>query len=206
MTYTGNQQHRKRHDDKSYLFLLSIPCGRGDILQSAERDHEGISTHAPAGGATSADEPSTAQTRVFLLTPLREGRPEAQEAAKKPILISTHAPAGGATATITIADKTGTTFLLTPLREGRPATPKTAFITIYFYSRPCGRGDAAASRSFRSQTISTHAPAGGATDRAAGRSRKKLFLLTPLREGRPPVCMVPARADDFYSRPCGRGD
>ena len=33
------------------------------------------------------------------------------------------------------------------------------------------------------------------------------FLLTPLREGRPPAAGIYAERDtDFYSRPCGRGD
>ena len=53
-------------------------------------------------------------------------------------------------------------FLLTPLREGRPL-------------------DSSAS-SLRS--ISTHAPAGGATFESAITGVAKTFLLTPLREGR----------------------
>ena len=33
------------------------------------------------------------------------------------------------------------------------------------------------------------------------------FLLTPLREGRPPIVLALSRiGNDFYSRPCGRGD
>ena len=32
------------------------------------------------------------------------------------------------------------------------------------------------------------------------------FLLTPLREGRLPVQSRPTTGNDFYSRPCGRGD
>ena len=57
-------------------------------------------------------------------------------------LISTHAPAGGATAIE----------LIPPFRE------------VYFYSRPCGRGDLCGAGNYR-----------GALS----------FLLTPLREGRP---------------------
>ena len=56
-----------------------------------------------------------------------------------------------------------------------------------FYSRPCGRGDTGPRPRITWQTsISTHAPAGGAT--MIGRSCAKCrasFLLTPLREGRP---------------------
>ncbi len=46
----------------------------------------------------------------------------------------------------------------------------------YFYSRPCGRGDVAGGRCFEIRAlISTHAPAGGATDcvyRARWRGQK----------------------------------
>ena len=55
----------------------------------------------------------------------------------------------------------------------------------YFYSRPCGRGDF-----FQRDggagvyVISTHAPAGGATDFLKFFAEKVKFLLTPLREGR----------------------
>ena len=121
-------------------------------------------------------------------------------------------------------------FLLTPLREGRPSPHGCIAAAPHFYSRPCGRGDQL--RRFREcehQRISTHAPAGGATSRGRrkpiGLSR---FLLTPLREGRPPEAFVtvksalflltplregrpwerarPQAAKHFYSRPCGRGD
>ena len=99
----------------------------------------------------------------FLLTPLREGRPDllGDDNIKK---ISTHAPAGGAT------------------------PPSAAFPPPYthFYSRPCGRGDVfimtqyftdckflltplregrriTAKLDHGKEFISTHAPAGGAT-------------------------------------------
>ena len=78
---------------------------------------------------------------IFLLTPLREGRPGAWQSNGTLRNISTHAPAGGATHTgraergglhdfysrpcgrgdvaVTIAPADTITFLLTPLREGR---------------------------------------------------------------------------------------
>ena len=57
-------------------------------------------------------------------------------------------------------------------------------------------------------SISTHAPAGGATmqpnDNALALHE---FLLTPLREGRrKPEDATSSQAINFYSRPCGRGD
>ena len=168
----------------------------------------------------------------FLLTPLREGRPFISQ--------SVTALLGA--------------FLLTPLREGRQLLAAYSSYVSNFYSRPCGRGDASvASTAAQPFSISTHAPAGGATivfldGHLAGRdisthapaggattpidagiSRVFRFLLTPLREGR--LCadeqavrighisthapaggatrfrcsMRPAR-NNFYSRPCGRGD
>ena len=81
-----------------------------------------------------------------------------------------------------------------------------------------------------SKKISTHAPAGGATNATAHQPHQLLgFLLTPLREGRlgelanaykylristhAPAGGATVQADRlqqqpdyFYSRPCGRGD
>ena len=122
-----------------------------------------ISTHAPAGGATSRSWTRPVKSASFLLTPLREGR---QPSLMWPVL--------------------KLIFLLTPLREGRQKPYRRCPTRMYFYSRPCGRGD------LRKQIgksyfgfISTHAPAGGATSRP--------WLRRP-------------RSSHFYSRPCGRGD
>ena len=54
-----------------------------------------ISTHAPAGGATDQTERQESAS-IFLLTPLREGRPGGKFFPRL-VKISTHAPAGGAT-------------------------------------------------------------------------------------------------------------
>ena len=57
---------------------------------------------------------------------------------------------------------------------------------VYFYSRPCGRGDPDyLDGKIYYSSISTHAPAGGATKRASAFVRIH---------------------GNFYSRPCGRGD
>ena len=120
-------------------------------------------------------------------------------------------------------------FLLTPLREGRPGEDEEDTEVFNFYSRPCGRGDNGTGTGIRrGLPISTHAPAGGATQRERRFQPKKRFLLTPLREGRltpkKPLCqaltflLTPLREgrprpgsmrstpNYFYSRPCGRGD
>ena len=57
---------------------------------------------------------------------------------------------------------------------------------IYFYSRPCGRGDGQQIlKVYEAKAISTHAPAGGATGMQTSKN---------------------ATGKNFYSRPCGRGD
>ena len=77
-----------------------------------------------------------------------------------------------------------------------------------FYSRPCGRGDNDSESEAPSESISTHAPAGGATLNHLLRLKAVLqFLLTPLREGRRYINLIGRfLLQYFYSRPCGRGD
>ena len=101
-----------------------------------------ISTHAPAGGATEILEAKTdGNGNLFLLTPLREGRPcpsirrtQSKRFLLTPLREGRRDRRGGVP-----ADEI---FLLTPLREGRPEAPLNAVPEL---------------------AISTHAPAGGAT-------------------------------------------
>ena len=122
----------------------------------------------------------------FLLTPLREGRPR-----------------------MLLTPLTRPLFLLTPLREGRPCGLRRLFVLrLDFYSRPCGRGDVPGTGEvlpalyFYSRPCGRGDPAGTPDAPQLGR----LFLLTPLREGRPGMAGIPAKDRNFYSRPCGRGD
>ena len=143
---------------------ISTHAPAGGATSKTECVHQArnISTHAPAGGATISNG-SRSWPRRFLLTPLREGRLNRIVIALMQELISTHAPAGGATA---------------DLRRCWKHRP-------HFYSRPCGRGDQMSGLRFESMAISTHAPAGGATRRRDNRKGAyTIFLLTPLREGR----------------------
>ena len=189
-------------------FLLTpLREGRRLTLEQLEmRVH--ISTHAPAGGATSGagangiarshfysrpcgrgdikKQPGTVLKSKFLLTPLREGRQVQQGIRFRPVA-----------------------FLLTPLREGRQKAKGACYMAeTNFYSRPCGRGDArplqrpAASSDFYSRPCGRGDTAALYTKPGSGK-----FLLTPLREGRP-SCSIPTMIglSDFYSRPCGRGD
>ena len=151
------------HQLEAQCDFYSRPCGRGD-LRDFPVFHVGIaiSTHAPAGGATIGPH---SFRKVYAV-------------------ISTHAPAGGATPVSHTEGEAIALFLLTPLREGRLELDVLALCLVDFYSRPCGRGDPAGSLRSRCWTISTHAPAGGATAVGLPLASTALFLLTPLREGR----------------------
>ena len=187
-----------------------------------------ISTHAPAGGAT-AERLGYEPEESFLLTPLREGRPDCRSSRPEPFHFYSR-PCGRGDEAAEAAEPADIKFLLTPLREGRPTacngnrdaysflltplregrqkrarrrrcggafllTPlregrlmrfyKKYHTFLYFYSRPCGRGDGVGKARQMDGRISTHAPAGGATRSIRARTgRTKQFLLTPLREGR----------------------
>ena len=99
-------------------------------------------------------------------------------------------------------------FLLTPLREGRLRRHDGLHRAgMHFYSRPCGRGDFAASISLRSCIISTHAPAGGATGcKPYSFPNWKISTHAPAGGATSQVVCVEDGTYYFYSRPCGRGD
>ena len=163
-------------------FLLTpLREGRRIVSDRGRRCHVPISTHAPAGGATIVNVKFGSGTQ-FLLTPLREGRRAASA------ILSWSSP-----------------FLLTPLREGRPRPQSTQCWRLYFYSRPCGRGDANHEDAYAEGNISTHAPAGGATVDTLQGSLTKLFLLTPLREGRRAVHRDPVHRPAFLLTPLREG-
>ena len=151
--------------------FYSRPCGRGDPAASRRPDNVLISTHAPAGGAT-------------LVNHNDAGRID---------LISTHAPAGGATRFRPNGNGCRKLFLLTPLREGRRPRPSAPPACSVFLLTPLreGRPGTSASSASPQTLISTHAPAGGATE-TGGRNQQpgNQFLLTPLREGRQKLVTV----------------
>ena len=126
-----------------------------------------------------------AAPELFLLTPLREGRPQARGTAEKSAYFYSR-PCGRGDVTCWRIKSLSTPFLLTPLREGRhgkfhiPLTQQEFLLTPLREGRPDGLDDALIRR-----CISTHAPAGGATAFS------------------PSLSIAPA---NFYSRPCGRGD
>ena len=184
----GGATNRRTQPAARQSISTHAPAGGATRRDWKKNGSRIISTHAPAGGATLAVILFCFPLRSFLLTPLREGRPDLSILLWRMPVISTHAPAGGATGVALSANALREVFLLTPLREGRPRrglNPRN--VGVYFYSRPCGRGDR---RGLNPRNvgvcISTHAPAGGATANASLLTLGIFqFLLTPLREGRP---------------------
>ena len=146
---------------------------------------------------------------VFLLTPLREGRPHRSRQRRKTTHNFYSRPCGRGDFYNVTVEELEVLFLLTPLREGRQIPgelipPETDIST---HAPAGGATEIPYSKATVVEKISTHAPAGGATVRLAAIGRRPLFLLTPLREGRPASSFVSCiRLTNFYSRPCGRGD
>ena len=89
------------------------------------------------------DAPYTYTETEFLLTPLREGRPERRITVYNARTISTHAPAGGAT------------------QHDQHETRVERIST----HAPAGGATPVGSSRLYSKWISTHAPAGGATNK-----------------------------------------
>ena len=80
-----------------------------------------------------------------------------------PAYISTHAPAGGATKMDVHHFYHSVISTHAPAGGATSAEPRRPQNRVYFYSRPCGRGDNTGNHSHQDECISTHAPAGGAT-------------------------------------------
>ena len=188
-----------------------------------------ISTHAPAGGATLAHRARKRRTRLFLLTPLREGRRRQAGGAEGGVNFYSR-PCGR-------GDQRGGAWLL-PIGYfysrpcGRGDTTSTLLFgeLSYFYSRPCGRGDQqpqnqsiiwvpisthapaggatpTGAHDAYNKGISTHAPAGGATGIAALRSSSRgISTHAPAGGATLASTRNPITPTYFYSRPCGRGD
>ena len=150
---------------KRYNFY-SRPCGRGDGgLVAGFAVDAGISTHAPAGGATLADHNNLVGCET----------------------ISTHAPAGGATRSSESGAREPARFLLTPLREGRPPSLTSPSTVMLFLLTPLreGRRTLSCVRSTPSRKFLLTPLREGRQIADAELAKRVKFLLTPLREGRP---------------------
>ena len=126
----------------STAYFYSRPCGRGDKYALVTHSHViAISTHAPAGGATTVTPFWLRWLSLFLLTPLREGRRIRNWNKAAPSAISTHAPAGGATGTNWYQAQHSYISTHAPAGGATMRGPRFWRTSRYFYSRPCGRGD-----------------------------------------------------------------
>ena len=146
---------------------------------------KGISTHAPAWGAT-LPAGKKGNSQQFLLTPPRGGRRRAGglrrtsqfisthapawgatgpvRAGGTVLVISTHAPAWGATGDALKAIEGGQVFLLTPPRGGRLCrTGHTSVRRLISTHAPAWGATWICSLPGLPTQISTHAPAWGAT-------------------------------------------
>ena len=222
-----NVQHKIRiHHD-----FYSRPCGRGDHDWPATGDFELLFLLTPLREGRRFTAIESEVSKIFLLTPLREGRllvvlrpvfvyedfysrpcgrgdrRSQSPTPRRPANFYSR-PCGRGDIKPRFKKLTQNQFLLTPLREGRLELDVLALCLVDFYSRPCGRGDFSQSPVGPPGVISTHAPAGGATKPYFLINLIfSLFLLTPLREGRPAAGRDRKKnGRDFYSRPCGRGD
>ena len=188
-----------------------------------------ISTHAPAGGATMCHKASGLHRDHFYSRPCGRGdlclvalgrdgvisthapaggATRTRRRRSRWPLISTHAPAGGATGVKPEAFVIDFDFYSRPCGRGDAASGRMRGRRPYFYSRPCGRGDGSGGGGGTSgYQISTHAPAGGATARAVG-DLDGLCISTHAPAGGATLAVLhyEKRRRDFYSRPCGRGD
>ena len=121
----------------------------------------------------------------FLLTPLREGRPATEDIRQIREAYFYSRPCGRGDGWDVSRIAKPVEFLLTPLREGRPSKVLQHHDLTKFLLTPLreGRHDFFRDKT-TGETISTHAPAGGATGVALALLDLRVFLLTPLREGR----------------------
>ncbi len=139
----------------------SRPRMGGDWCGAAYAVVLGVSTHAPAWGAT-VEKRDPVVRYLFQLTPPHGGRLERRGVFHVVLVVSTHAPAWGATLDFA-ASGYRDRFQLTPPHGGRRHATPSWMVLI----------------------VSTHAPAWGATYQVRLRRAVLTFQLTPPHGGRP---------------------
>ena len=203
----GRPRQRRRGRSNRRDFY-SRPCGRGDTEKEQLKAQLADFYSRPCGRGDRNAAGIPAHDFDFYSRPCGRGDPQRVALYVPGTQISTHAPAGGATIRCFLIWCFISQFLLTPLREGRQwPGQENVYWKNHFYSRPCGRGDGAIRAEYDEDFwISTHAPAGGATNAPpVCFSVSHRFLLTPLREGRPGVSKDLIRYDQFLLTPLREG-
>ena len=177
------------HDINGAAYFYSRPCGRGDVDRLAEVVHEPNFYSRPCGRGDRGGRTSRDTRPGFLLTPLREGRRTIDGGLCEECRFLLTPLREGRPASGTISVHVSL-FLLTPLREGRRrhSSPPRVGEHISTHAPAGGATVVFFSALVLETAISTHAPAGGATNMSLNDGAPTIFLLTPLREGRPARC------------------
>ena len=157
---------QRRPPRPPFMYFYSRPYARGDASSSALDFGAGLFLLTPLReGRPCTTAALASRGMVFLLTPLREGRPFllCLRPVPWPFLLAPLRE-GRPNLAMALACR-DYLFLLTPLREGRPIScvyPDR--VRIYFYSRPYARGNSVPiGGTCAIALISTHAPTRGAT-------------------------------------------
>ena len=123
-----------------------------------------ISTHAPAGGATNFTAARRIENADFYSRPCGRGDAVLEDEAGALLVDFYSRPCGRGDGNRTHTAISGGLFLLTPLREGRlmrsGQLSRRSFISTH---APAGGATELVGVAARDLVISTHAPAGGAT-------------------------------------------
>ena len=165
------------------------------------RQCQGISTHAPARGATCEPHGWQPGDPISTHAPARGATFYSANLAED-THISTHAPARGATRGEVIRYGREAKFQPTPLHEER----RTGFVSVTVTQPISTHAPARGATILRRHSgdhgrISTHAPARGATASCRWPPTRLLFQPTPLHEERPSAGIRSARPNQFQPTP-----
>ena len=188
--------------------FYSRPCGRGDPFPPLHWCLRRGFLLTPLREGRRVADIVTPHHCEFLLTPLREGRPYARAAGRYDAHFYSR-PCGRGDAIVRNIDCPIQHFYSRPCGRGDCVSPPGWLLASNFYSRPCGRGDLQMKKglSIRCFLFLLTPLREGRRTTGTWPGAPGSFLLTPLREGRPHLPADRAdRVNNFYSRPCGRGD
>ena len=207
----GGATARGPYNGFRFGHFYSRPCGRGDFRGKTQQTTSLLFLLTPLREGRPWQTNFEEMAKKFLLTPLREGRPTVMDfVAANVSHISTHAPAGGATDAGDGASYWSIGISThAPAGGATPAHMGRSARGCHFYSRPCGRGDGDKWLQNDQRNIYFYSrPCGrGDAKMAVTITDEEGFLLTPLREGRRVFRSAAlTNSRNFYSRPCGRGD
>ena len=167
--------------------FYSRPCGRGDVMVAQPvKPSTSISTHAPAGGATYRLETEFLSHQISTHAPAGGATLECGFLGGRIVVDFYSRPCGRGDLRSPSPLRSWAYFYSRPCGRGDVSSSVCLRLLLYFYSRPCGRGDGSLVETVQGDTkflltplregrrsvsatldgktsISTHAPAGGAT-------------------------------------------